>query len=248
MKIYIYGKNKRFGLNIRTFFIILNQKIKHMKKIFFIFILFYPFLNFGQNWTDSPISWYTKITPLSDTNSSRPTEKKYPELIIRRNTGIYMGFNFPQCGSSKVGIQASFFGMYFSYSNNVSPYRHTTSVGKWDDVEEKYFSFGYNIPIFKYLNIIPNVGFYKMMNITINGWNYTVGYNGIDNDVTVINVNSYFDCGLIVRGNFFLYEIVQEFNQKPHNMLYDIDMGLYIDLILNNYSRGFNLGMCIEFL
>lgn len=238
-----------------------------MKKIFFIFILFYPFLNFGQNWADSPttlnftnrttykydyhpISWYTKIIPPSNTNSSRPTEKKYPELIISRNTGIYMGFNFPQCGNLKVGFQTSFFGMYFSYSNNVSPYRHTTCVGKWDDVEEKYFSFGYNIPIFKYLNIIPNVGFYKMMNITINGWNYTVGYNGIDNDVTVINVNRYFDYGLIVRGNFFLYEIVQEFNQKPHNMLYDMgyDMGLYIDLILNNYSRGFNLGICIEFL
>ena len=91
-----------------------------------------------------------------------------------------------------LGFNMTLYGIYADFMGWPKAHEDDVRVDKWHDKSSIAYHVGYQIPLMKYLRIIPIVGYAKVEEGTTNGWDWTVGYGGIVNKFTAEKKSKWF--------------------------------------------------------
>lgn len=89
-------------------------------------------------------------------------------------------------------------------------HKHDVNVGKWNSRSNMSIHFGYQIPLCKYVRIIPVIGIWSVGTTTTDGYDWTVNYNGITNKTTRSVEDKGFDFGAQVNAAYKKFYIFAE--------------------------------------
>ena len=92
-------------------------------------------------------------------------------------------------------LSTTIYGFYFDVGVCPSSHESDVRVDKWDDNKALMFHAGYQLPLTKWLRVIPIIGYSHYASGTTDGSNYHVTSNGIHNEFTADESFSKFDYG-----------------------------------------------------
>lgn len=93
------------------------------------------------------------------------------------------------------GINATIWGAYIDFLLNGAQHASSKEVGEWRDNQGIAIHVGYQIPITRYVRIIPLVGYGEINEGITNGYKYSVDKNGIHNSYKADWRHGGFDAG-----------------------------------------------------
>ena len=106
------------------------------------------------------------------------------------------------------GVSMTICGVYLDFIGSPTKHGGSTEVKKWKDTRGVTFHAGYQVPIARWLRIIPEIGYYSVTEGTTDGSNYSVDKNGIHNKYTVKWKDSGLDYGgVLVLHLFHCFDI-----------------------------------------
>lgn len=103
-------------------------------------------------------------------------------------------------GSQDLGLQEivgsmTIYGVYADFGGWPAIHENDVDVDVWDDNKAIIFHLGYQVPLTKWLRIVPMAGYAYDASGTVDGYNWSCGYNGIHNKFNVDEQVSGFDYG-----------------------------------------------------
>ncbi len=137
----------------------------------------------------------------------------YKEIFKETNTKINFGFHFGGIGcSDDLGLQqilmsTTIYGVYADFGGWPSSHGSDVRVDTWDDDKALTFHVGYQVPITKWLRVIPMVGYAYDATGTTDGYNWHTDSNGIHNKFNVDDQIKDFDYGGAVVFNMKHFNI-----------------------------------------
>ena len=113
------------------------------------------------------------------------------------NLGLHFGGigQTEDLGMSVFALSTTIYGFYFDVGVCPSSHESDVRVDKWDDNEALMFHSVYQLPLTKWLRVIPIIGYSHCASGTTDGSNYHVTSNGIHNEFTADESFSKFDYG-----------------------------------------------------
>lgn len=115
--------------------------------------------------------------------------------------GGYVGYSDPiKYGAA--GLSATIKGFYIDFMAFSNAHGNDVRVGKWNDKTSLLCHAGYQIPVVKSFRIIPIIGYAYVTSGVTDGWDWSIGNNGINNKYHSDQSISRFDYGGVMAFNY----------------------------------------------